>query len=203
MDLYFLPLACSLATRIIVNEIGADCDYRQVDSATKRTTDGEDFLKVNPLGYVPVLRTDDGRLITENTAVLHYVARLKPAAGLAPTEEPDASALQEWLGFISTELHKGIFSPLFSRDAAEAVKAYALGKARSRFDHVNIRLKSRATLLDRFTIADAYLFTVLNWTQATPLKLADWPELVRYHRATAERPSVARALAAELPLYRA
>lgn len=203
MQLYFSPLACSMATRIVVNEIGADCDYRQVDLKTKKTAEGEDFLAVNPLGQVPVLKTDDGRLLTENEAVLQHVARLHPAAGLLPERGFELAQLQQWLSFLSTELHAGVFALLFNPGADEAVKAFALTKAEPRLLHLDRKLQGRETLLDRFSVADAYLFTILNWTQATPIRLKNFDEVHRYYGKLSQRPSVARALAAELPLYRA
>lgn len=200
MQLYFSPLACSLATRIIMNETGLDCDYRQVDLTAKKVGE-EDFLSLNPLGQVPVLRTDQGGLLTENTAILQYVARRSGRKDLAPTKDPALAKLQQWLSFISTELHSGVFSLLFAPSADDAVKAFALEKAKARFAYLDKKLTGRETLLDAFSIADAYLFTVLNWTQATPIRLAE--DTRRYHATLAQRPSIARALAVELPLYRA
>jgi glutathione S-transferase len=202
MELYFSPLACSMATRITLYEAGEKCDYRQVDLKAK-TVGGEDFLATNPLGQVPVLRTDDGVLITENTAVLQYVARRHPRANLAPTEEPAVSEMQQWLSFLSTELHTAVFAPLFNPAASDAVKAYALEKARPRLALLNQRLKWRDTVLEHFSIVDAYLVTILTWLQATPLRLDEWSDARRYYDKISKRPSVARALAEEYPLYRA
>ncbi len=202
MELYFSPLACSMASRIILNEVGAECDFRLVDLKAK-TVDGADYLAINPMGQVPALRTDSGAVITENAAVLQYLARLFPKAGLAPTAEPALADMQQWLSFISTELHTAVFAPLFSPDADEAVKAFALKKAPARFDVLDRLLAGRSTALAAFSIIDAYLFTILNWTQATPITLKTWDNAYRYYKAIGERPSVARALATELPLYRA
>lgn len=202
MELYFSPLACSMASRITLYEAGAKCDYRQVDLAAK-TVDGEDFLAVNPMGQVPVLRTDDGVLLTENTAILQYLARRFPEADLAPQEDLAVAEMQQWLSFISTELHTGVFALLFSPHAGDAVKAHALEKAQPRLDYLNKRLRWRDTALESFSIVDAYLFTILNWLQATPLKIERWSEAKRYFDTTSQRPSVARALAEEFPLYRA
>lgn len=202
MELFFSPLACSMASRIVLNEAGAECDYRLVDLRSK-TVDGADYLAINPMGQVPALRTESGAVITENAAVLQYLARLYPKAGLAPAEDPALAEMQQWLSFISTELHTAVFAPLFSPDADDAVKAFALKKAKARFDVVDRRLAGRTAALAAFSIVDAYLFTVLNWTQATPIALKNWDNAYRYWKAVGERPSVARALATELPLYRA
>lgn len=202
MDLFFSPLACSMASRIVLNEIGAQCDYRQVDLKSQ-TVDGADYLAINPMGQVPALRTDNGVVLTENSAILQYLARRFPKAGLAPTEDPALADMQQWLSFISTELHTAVFAPLFNPEADEAVKAFALKKAPRRFDVLDRRLAGRTTALAAFSIVDAYLYTVLNWTQATPIKLKNWDNAYRYYKAIGERPSVARALSAELPLYRA
>ncbi len=202
MELFFSPLACSMASRIVLNEAGAECDYRLVDLKSK-TVDGADYLAINPMGQVPALRTDSGAVITENAVVLQYLARLFPKAGLAPAGDPALAEMQQWLSFISTELHTAVFAPLFSPDADDAVKAFALKKAPARFNVVDRRLAGRSTALAAFSIVDAYLFTVLNWTQATSIALKNWDNAYRYWKAIGERPSVARALAAELPLYRA
>lgn len=202
MKLYFSPLACSMATRIALYETGEDAEFVAVDLGAKRAGE-EDFLKISPLGYVPALKADDGQILTENAAILQYVGRRRPESGIVPEVDPALAYLQQWLCFVSSELHAGVFSPLFSRESDEAVKAHALKKAASRFAYLDHALEGRSFLLDRFTVADAYLFTVLNWTQATPIKLQQWKEVSRYHAATSKRPSVARALAVEVPLYRA
>jgi len=201
MELYFSPLACSLATRIALYEAGADARFTRVDLRTKRAEGGEDFTAVNPLGQVPALSTDDGEILTENAAVLQYVADRFPAAGLAPVGAAARSRLHEWLGFIGTELHKGIFLPLFSSAANDDVKAFARAAIPSRFAHLSRRLEGRTTLLDGFSVADAYLVTILNWTAAVGPSLSDWPVVQAYHRAQLARPSVARAVAEERALY--
>ena len=122
MDLYFSPLACSMATRIALYEAGADIRYIYRDR-TKRLPDGSDFLQINPLGMVPTLRTDDGDVLTENAAILQYVAERFPGAHLAPTGGIALARLQQWLCFIGTELHKGIFMPLLDSKAPPDAKA--------------------------------------------------------------------------------
>ena len=205
MELYFAPLACSLATRIAIYEAGADARFNLTDTRTKQLADGGDFLAINPLGQVPTLRTDDGALLTENAVVLQYVADQYPAAGLAPP--PDAGMpryrLQQWLAFIATELHKAVFIPLLDRNSPDGAKEFARSKVPARLQHLETALKGREFLLDRFSVADCYLVTVLNWAQFARLDLATWPSVQAYLKRLQQRPAVARAFAEELALYRA
>lgn len=202
MDLYFAPLACSMATRIALYEAGADAGYIYVDTSAKRVDDGGDFLEINPLGQVPVIRTDDGRFLTENSAILQYVARRSPGAGLLGSEA-ELPWTQQWVSFVSTEIHKAVFTPLFDKGAGEDAKAAARDKAAPRFDIVDRHLAGREYLLERFTVADAYLFTVLNWCRATGIDLGRWPNLKSYHSRLRSRPSIARAMGEENALYAA
>lgn len=201
MQIYFLPLACSMAVRIALIEAGAEARYIEVDEVTKQTRDGQDLRAVNPLGLVPTLRTDDGEVLTENAAVLQYIAARYPEAGLAPTDLLGRTRLQQWLNFVSTELHRGLFAVLFDRAAPEAAKAHALTRTLSRFDHLARHLEGREFLLDGFSVADAYLVTVLGWTVVTPIDLSRWPALAAYVKRLQGRRSVARAIAEERPLY--
>jgi glutathione S-transferase len=203
MQLYFSPLACSMATRIALYEAGAGASYIEVDSRTKLTRDGDDFHKVHPLGLVPALRTDDGEVVTENAAVLQYMVRRFPEAKLGPTEGLPYARLQQWLCFIGTELHKGTFAPLLDRHASGAVKSYTLENSRARLAYLSDHLTNREYLLDQFSVADAYLVTVLNWTLAVPIALEDWPALAAYVRRLRARPSVAKALQEEQQLFAA
>lgn len=201
MQLYFSPLACSLATRISLYDAGAEATYIEVDPKTKRTSDGKDFRDIHPLGLVPTLRTDDGDILTENAAILQHVAEVLPQAGLAPTDRRGRARLQQWLCFIGTELHKALFAPLLDAKAPEGAKAYALEKVASRLGYVEKHLTGREFLLDRFSVADAYLVTVLNWCQVTPIDLKQWPAISAYVARLRERPGVAKAFAEELKLY--
>ncbi|MEX3895093.1 glutathione S-transferase C-terminal domain-containing protein [Paraburkholderia sp. BR10954] len=203
MELYFSPLACSLATRISLYEAGADARFVEVDTKSKRLRDGSDFYPINPLGQVPVLRTNDGWLLRENTAILPYVADAFPAAALAPLAgTAERAKLQEWLGFISTELHKGVFVPLLDPDAAADVLSYTHKKVALRLNLLEQHLHGREFLLERFSVADAYLVTVLNWARYSGVELAQWPSVRQYYERTARRPSVAKAMAEEYVLYR-
>jgi glutathione S-transferase len=206
LGLYFAPLACSLATRISLYEVGAPAAgarFTHVDTRAKRLADGSDFYAVNPLGQVPVLRTDEGELLTENSAVLQYVADRFPEARLVPDGALPRARVREWLGFIGTELHKAIFLPLLDPNAPDAVKAYAREKIELRFGLLEKRLAGREYLLAAFSIADAYLVTVLNWTMATGVNLASWPTLQQYHQRLLKRPSIACAFGEEFEMYRA
>jgi len=167
-------------------------------------SDGSDFNKVNPLGLVPTLRTDDGVVLTENAAILQYVADRVPQAGIGTTSSTERSRLHQWLCFIGTELHKGLFLPLLDKKAPPEAKTYALEKYTSRLDYLEDHLRGRDYLLDHFSVADAYLVTVINWTMATPpIELAKWPALKAYYERLRTRPSVAKAIAEEFELYKA
>jgi glutathione S-transferase len=205
MDLYFSPLACSMATRIALYEAGVEANYLEVDSKTKVVqNDGSNFYELNPLGLVPTLRTDDGLVLTENSAILQYVADRFPQAGIATGPGMERSRLHQWLCFIGTELHKGLFATLLDNKAPPEAKTYILGKGLSRLDYLENYLKGREFLLDHFSVADAYLVTVINWTMATPpIELAKWPSVKAYYERLRARPSIARAVAEEFKLYQA
>jgi glutathione S-transferase len=202
MELYFSPLACSMATRIALYEADATARFHQVDNRRKRLADGSDFLTINAMGQVPVLRTDDGETLTENPVVLQYVADQYPASGLAPQDGMPRYRLQQWLNFTTSELHKLVFNPLLDPRSEDGAKAFARGKAAQRFAYLNAHLDGREYLLDRFTVADAYLVVVLNWAVFTGIDLAQWPAVQAYFTRLRQRPSVARAFAEELALYK-
>jgi glutathione S-transferase len=205
MDLYFSPLACSMATRISLYESGGAANFLEVDPKTKQLVgDGSDYRAVYALGMVPALRTDDGLLLTENAAILQYVADRSPDSGLAPAAPAARTQLHRWLCFIGTELHKGLFAPLLSKKTPEAMKAYILANNLSRLAYLDKYLTGREFLLEHFTVADAYLTTVLNWTQAIPaIAMSDYPALAAYLDRQRKRASVAKAISEEATLYRA
>lgn len=202
MNLYFSPLACSLATRIALYEAGADARFTQVNTRTKRVSNGMDFLQITPMGQVPALQIDDSTVLTENTAVLQYVADRFPSARLAPPTGAARARLQQWLGFIGTEIHKAIFIPLLDPRANDAVKAYARDKIELRMTVLQDHLSKNEFLVDRFSVADAYLVTVLNWAGFTGVDLTKWPAVRAYYDRLLTRPGVARALAEEFEMYR-
>jgi glutathione S-transferase len=157
-----------MATRVALYEAGADATFFEVDPRTKRVQqDNADFLAINPLGLVPTLRTDDGEILTENAAILQYVANRFPDAGISAESERERTRLHQWLCFIGTELHKALFINLLDSKAPPEVHAYTLKKGLPRLDYLNSYLEGREFLLDHFTVADAYLVTVLNWSRAT------------------------------------
>jgi len=203
MDIYFSPMACSLASRIALYEAGAaDARFIEVDP-TKHTSDCANYLEIYPLGLVPLLRLDDGSLLSENAAILQYIAGRYPASGLAPKNDIERARLQQWLCFIGTELHKGFFLPLFDQKAPDGTRSHTLKKYESRLKYLNDHLAGREFLLDRFSVADAYLYTVLNWTVPTRVDLAPWPAIKSYHEYLQTRPSIAKAFLEELALYKA
>jgi glutathione S-transferase len=207
MELYFAPLACSMSTRIALAEAGAAIDLVEVDTHAKRVlTNGADYCAVNPLGYVPALRLDNGTVLTENSAILQYIADQYPEAQLAPpaSDRIGRAKLRQWLSFISAELHKGLMTPLLGDKTPHEVKAWTLGKYAPRLAYLDAKLKDREFLLDRFSVADGYLTTVLNWTRATPeIDLSAYPNVKAYLERMRARPSVAAALATEIPLFHA
>jgi len=200
MELYFAPLACSLATRIALYEAGAEAKFTEVDLKAKKLADGSDFFAVNPMGQVPVLRIGDGDALTENPAILQYVADRYPRSGLAPPDGIERYRLQQWLNFITSELHK-LLIPLLDPKAPEGAKSFSLAKADQRFAYLNTHLGGRDYLLDRFTVADASLVTVLHWTKPVGFSLSTYPAVAAYFARMHKRPSVAKAFAEELALY--
>lgn len=201
MDLFYSPLACSMASRISFYEADAPVNFIDVDSKTKATSTGEDFTAINPLGLVPVVRTDAGEILTENAAILQYIADRFPTANLAPREAVARTRLQQWLSFTGTELHKAVFTPLFDAKLPEDLKARTLKKGDVRLGYLDNYLSGREFLLDHFSVADAYLFTVLNWNIATPVDLKKWPAIEAYYTRLKQRPSIARALSEERAAY--
>ncbi len=202
MELYFAPMACSLATRIALYEAGAPARYVQADTHSKKLEDGSDFFAINPMGQVPALRLDDGSVLTENTAVLQYVAEQFPQARLAPPPGVERSRMQQWLGFIGTELHKAVFVPMLDEKASDEVKRYSREKLQRRMETLEAHLRGREFLLDEFSIADAYLTTILNWAGATQVDLKQWPVVNQYYQRMLQRPSIAKAAGEEFAMYK-
>jgi glutathione S-transferase len=195
MKLYISTGACSMASNIALREAGIPFEMSKVDKRTKRV-DGVEFATINPKGYVPALRLDDGQVLTENVAVLQYIADLNPAAKLAPPAGTmERYRLQEWLSFINSEVHKG-FSPLFSSEATEETKTYARTYIAKRLAYLEGALGDNKYLMgDQFTVADAYLFTVLGWGVHVGVDIG--PKLKGYVGRVRERPMVIEAMTAE------
>lgn len=203
MKLYFSPFSCALAVRIAAYESGQSLDFEQIDLATKAIlSSGGDYHAINPKGLVPALVLDDGTVLTENAAVLQYVADRVPEARLAPPPGSiERVQLQTWLNYIAAEVHKLIFSPIFRVSFPPEARDYARGLAPERFGYLADALQGREWLAgDRFTIADAYLAVMLFWAEPAGLSLAAWPELDAYRGRLRARPAVAKALTDELSL---
>lgn len=198
MRLYFSPGACSLSPHIVAREAGLPLTLVRVDTRKKITADGGDYRSINPKGYVPMLEIGDGTRLTEGPAIVQYLADRAPARELAPANGTlERYRLQEWLNFITSEIHKQ-FSPLFDPSHDDGVKAKFRDKLAGRFDWISEQLGDQDFLMgSTFTVADAYLFTVLNWTQWTGIDLGGWPVLKRYVERVAARPAVQAALKEE------
>lgn len=198
MKLYYLSGACSLASNIALREAGLKFELVKVDRHTKKAADGLDFKEVNPKGYVPAITLDNGEVLTENVTVLQYIADRNPAAKLAPAfGTMERYRLMEWLSFINSEIHK-TFSPLFRQDAADAVKEYARKALSGRLDYLQQAWGSRSFLMgEQFTVADAYLYTVLGWGAHVGIDIGQWPQLKRFHERVGARPHVIEALKSE------
>ncbi len=198
VKLYFTPGTCSLAPHIVLREAGLDFDLVRVDIRRQQLVDGSDFKAVNPKGYVPVLEVDDGVRLTEVPAIVQYIADRLPESGLAPLPYTlERYRLQEWLGFISSELHKS-FGPLFRPDTPDAYRQSSKERLNARLNFVARHLSDNYYLLgEQFTVADAYLYTVLGWGRLVGIDIANWPTLLAFHERVGQRPSVIDALAAE------
>jgi glutathione S-transferase len=198
MQLYYSPGACSLATHITLREAGLPFTLTRADVKTKKLEDGSDFLAINSKGAVPALRLDNGQVLTEGVAVMQYLADQRPEANLAPRNGTiERYRLQEWLNYITSEVHKS-FSPLWNPSAAPQVHEYTRANLEKKFDWLNEQLAGRQFLLgDIFSIADAYLFTVVNWTNFLGIDLGKWPAIKEYLARVAARPKVQEAMAAE------
>jgi glutathione S-transferase len=192
MKLYYSPGACSLSPHIVALEAGIPIELEKVDIREHKTASGEDFYKINPKGYVPALKLDDGRFLTEGPAIVQYLADQKPGANLAPANGTfERYKLQEWLGFINSEIHKN-FAPLFGA-ASDDVKADAKAKIAKRFTYVDGELAGKHFLMgEQFTVADAYLFVMLTW--AHHLKIALPANLTAFFGRVAQRPHVHQAM---------
>jgi glutathione S-transferase len=198
MKLYYSPGACSLSPHIVLAESGLPFDLEKVDLSAKKTERGADYWTINPKGYVPALELDDGQVLTEGPAIVQYLADLALQKKLAPPAGTmERYRLQEWLNFISTELHKG-FSPLFNPRASDDWKSAARELLGKRIGIVAKQLEGRSYLTGEvFTVADAYLFTILRWAVRVKLDMSPWPVLADYLKRVAARPAVRDVLLAE------
>jgi glutathione S-transferase len=198
MKLYYSPGACSLSPHIVAREAGIPIELQKVSTKDKTMEGGGDYWKVNGKGYVPALQLDDGHVLTEGPAIVQYLADRKPDAGLAPKNgTPERYRLQEWLNFITAEIHKS-FSPLFRPTTPDEYKTISKENLAKRFDWLNEQLAGKDYLMGKqFSVADAYLFVVVGWTKPTGIDLSRWPNLAAFHARVAARPKVKEAMAAE------
>ena len=202
MELFFRPLSCALASRIALYEAGLPATFTRVDGKTHKTPDGRNYLDINPRGQVPVIRTDDGEYLTENVSILEFIADLKPEAKLAPFGM-DRTRMRKWLSFVNGEIHVANMSPILSKTTSDEVRTYAVERAKKALSHIDGYLAGRQWLTDAYSVADIYLAVVSNWLQATPIKLADYPNIAALQKRVFARPAAAKAVGEELELYRA
>lgn len=198
MKLYYAPGACSLSVHIALLEAGIAADLVKVDLRSHTTEDGRDFFSLNPYGYVPALELDDGEVLTEGAAVVQYVADRNPGAALAPASGSlERYRLQAALGFINSELHKtlgALFNPALAGDARAAI----VQRAETRLGQLNEQFKGKDWMANEsYSVADGYLFTILNWLKFFDIDLARWPQLAAHSARVAARPAVQAALKAE------
>lgn len=198
MKLYFSPGACSLSPHIVLREAGAKFDLEQVDNKAKKTKSGADFWQINPKGYVPVLELDNGERLTEGPAIVQYIADQYPQSGLIPPcGSFERSRVQEWLNFITSEIHKS-FGPLFRDTTPAEYKTTAKENIAKRYDYLEQHLGRHQYLHgDKFGVADAYLFTVSRWMKNVNIDIGRWPHVKAYEERIAARPKVQEAMKAE------
>ena len=198
MKLYYTPGACSLASHIVACEAGINLQLEKVDLRAKTTSDGTAFSTINPKGYVPALRLDNGELLTEGTAIVQYLADQNPVAGIAPAAGSlDQNRLQEMLAYINSEIHKS-FSPLFNPSITSEQRIERVAYLHKRYDLIEQRLSKHGYLVgDRFSAADAYLFTVTNWTGSLKVDMSKYPNVLAFQTRIGARPAVQAAMKAE------
>lgn len=198
MKLYYLQGACSLASLISLIEAGAKFEPVAVERKTKKLPDGRDYTDVNPKGYVPALELDDGEVLTENTAVLPYIADLNPSANLAPPAGTRARLrLQEWLGYLNGELHKN-FSLLFNPSVPEAMKQIAKENIARRLAFIEAGFGGKPFLMgESFSVADAYLYVILSWRERVAVDISGFPKVTALYERVRARPAVEAARKAE------
>jgi len=196
--LYFSPGACSLSPHIVANEAGIPLELVKVDMRSKTVAREGDFWDVNPKGYVPVLELDDGEVLTEGPAIVQFLADRAPAAALAPANGTfERVRLQEALNYLTSEIHKA-YSPLFNPDVLPAVREERLAYLTRRYALIEKQLEDRKYLLgDRFTVADAYLFTLTRWARVVKLDLSGFPNIEAFQKRVGSRKAVLDAMRAE------
>ena len=198
MELFASPMACSLASHITALEAGLPVKVRFVKD--KKTDDGGDFFTIASNGYVPALRLDNGEVLNEGSSVLQYLADRRPEAGLAPAwGTMERYRLIDTLNYLATEVHKKLFQPIFTPDAPADAKAAAKAQLEPTLDYIARRLGNGGYLVgEKFTVADAYLVTLLNWFSFVGCDLKKWPTIHAYHQKHLQRPAVAQAMGVEM-----
>lgn len=197
MKLYFTPGACSLACHIVLEELEETFTLEQVDLKTKKLTNGDDFHAINPKGYVPALILDNGTTLTEGCVINQYLADQHPEKGLFPTQGIERYQLQSLMVFIATEIHKTMGAQI-NPNLSDKARSAMFSRLSLRLDSVAEQLGNHEFIFNnQFSTADAYLFTVLNWSSMAQVDLAPWPQLIAYQKRIAQRPAVQRALKAE------
>lgn len=198
MKLYYTPGACSLSPHIVARESGAACDLVKVDLKAHKTESGDDYYAVNPKGYIPALKLDDGSLLTEGVAIVQYLADQKPESGLVPKAGTrERYQAMEWLTFISSELHKQ-FSPLFNPAFNDETKTFFRSKLTGRLKWLDEQLANKPYLMGaNFSVADAYLFNMLMWAGRVNLDIGGLKNIVAYKDRVMARPKVQEAMKAE------
>ena len=198
MKLYYAPGACSLSPHIILQESGLKHTIAKTNLKDKTIDGGGDYKQKNPHGYVPALELDDGTILTEGPAIVQYIADKVPEKKLAPPAGSlDRVKMQGWLNFVSTELHKG-FSPLFNPAMPEEAKKLFREKLMLRFEALDKHFAKHQFINgETFSVPDAYLFTVINWTKPTNLDISGFKNLAAYHARIGARPAVQTAMKAE------
>ena len=197
LKLYYAPAACSLAPHILLEETKLPFELVKVDLRAK-TFSGGDYYKINPKGSVPALQVNSGEILTETAIILQYVADQKPETNLIPRAGTwERYRCQEWLNFIASEIHKG-FGPLWKPDTPAEYKPIALKNLTQKLNFVNAYLEKNNYLMgSSYTVADAYLFTVINWSHFLKIDLSPWPNLLSFMGRIKERPATLAALKAE------
>ena len=195
MKLYYSPGACSLSPHIALHEAGLAHELVKVDLKAKKLENGDDYLKINPKGQVPALGLDNGELVTEGPVIVQMIADKASAKNLAPAAgSAERYKLQEWLNFITTELHKN-FSPLFQPTIPDEVKTFFKDRIKGKFKYADSKLAGQDYLMGKqFTVADGYLFVMLKWAERTGMDLSEFKNLMAYKDRVAARPNVQAAL---------
>ncbi|MFJ4067687.1 glutathione transferase GstA [Pseudomonas sp. NPDC089996] len=198
MKLFYSPGACSLSPHIVLNELDLPCTVEKVDLKNHTTASGADYYTINAKGYVPALQLDNGEVLTEGPAIVQYLADQKPQANLLPPAGSlERARVQEWLNFIGTEVHKtlaALFNPAISPEA----KSKTIDTFGKRLGFVEKALQGKDYLTGQhFSVADAYLFTIVNWAPMLGVDLSPWPTVVQFQKRVASRPAVQKTLQAE------